>query len=182
VTLAAGTLTRAVGVAQAALTTPPNAASTQTRVFGDQTWSDAIHIPDCNKTDFTNDDNNPQCRSNTSDKLRYYYNWAYVNQNAATLCPSPWRMPSESDFSTLVSNLGGNTQSARDAIIAAWGYGGYAIGSSSSVINVSTLAYYWSSTVASSNTNNAYIMYYTSLNLTVDNTAKYLGFQVRCVL
>jgi hypothetical protein len=35
-----------------AQTTPRYAASTQTWTFGEQIWSDAIHIPECNKTDF----------------------------------------------------------------------------------------------------------------------------------
>jgi hypothetical protein len=176
VTLAAGTLTRAVGVAQAALTTPPNAASTQTWVFGEQTWSDAIQIPDCNKTDFTNDYNNPQCRSYTSDKLRYYYNWAYVNQNAATLCPSPWRVPSQADFNMLVSNTTAST------LHSDWGFGGYCM-SSGSVSYQGTSAYYWSSTENSSSTNNAYFLSYTSsIFYSQDNTYKNSGLQVRCVL
>jgi uncharacterized protein (TIGR02145 family) len=177
VTFTAGALASTVTVTQQR-DTPPYAASTQTRVFGDQTWSDAIQIPDCNKTDFTNDDNNPQCRSHTeSGKTWYYYNWAHVNQNAATLCPSPWRVPSQSDFSTLVSNLGGNNQTARDAIIAAWGYGGYAQGSSMGTVDSG--AYYWSSTENS--TTNAYNLYYGSSNLNMLFNTKYNGFQVRCV-
>jgi uncharacterized protein (TIGR02145 family) len=59
------------------------------------------------------------------------------------------------------------------------GYGGNANGSSMN--DVSTYAYYWSSTVNSSNTNNAYNLNYNSGNLNVTNLNKNYGLQVRCV-
>jgi uncharacterized protein (TIGR02145 family) len=174
VTLAAGTLTREVGVTQAALTTPPDAASTQTWVFGDQTWSDAIQIPDCDKSNFTNSYTEPHCRSYTgSGNTWYYYNWAYVNANVATLCPSPWRVPSQSDFNTLVNNTTHST------LISDWGYGGYATDDYVFVVNAD--GYYWSSTVYSSNTNYAYSLAYTWSDLGVYYGSKYDGLQVRCV-
>jgi hypothetical protein len=46
--------------------TPPHAASTATWVIGDQTWSDAIHIPACDKKDFKESETAPRCRSYTS--------------------------------------------------------------------------------------------------------------------
>jgi hypothetical protein len=153
-------------------TTPIYAASTRTWVFGTQTWSDAIHVPACNKNDYTNDYNNPQCRSYTEDGTTwYYYNWPYVNQNAAQLCPSPWRLPSLSDFSTLVSNTSGSV------LISAWGLGGLAYGGS---MDNPTYAYYWSST--QNGTNYAYVLNYSSGSLYVgSNASKLVGFQVRCV-
>jgi hypothetical protein len=149
------------------------AASTQTWTFGESplVWSDAIQIPECDKDDYDNHDTEPRCRSYMSDKLRYYYNWSYVNTNAATLCPSPWRVPSSSsDFSALV----GATD--RSTLINEWGYGGYARGSS--MENVSSRAYYWSSTDSG---NTAYYLLYYSDNLYVNYTSKVLGHQVRCV-
>jgi hypothetical protein len=150
---------------------PCHAASTNTWSYGSQTWSDAIHIPTCNKTSFTNRDD-PQCRSySESGNTWYYYNWPYVNQNAATLCPSPWRVPTQSDFSTLVNNTNYST------LINAWGYGGYAQGSS---MSNTSFAYYWSST--QNGTNYAYYLFYFSGDLFVSSNAyKYFGFQVRCV-
>jgi hypothetical protein len=74
--------------------TPPFAASTQTWTFGTQTWSDAIHIPGCRKTDFELSYTEPNCRSFTAGtNTWYYYNWAYVTQNATQLCPDPWSVP-----------------------------------------------------------------------------------------
>jgi uncharacterized protein (TIGR02145 family) len=154
---------------------PCHAASTNTWSYGSQTWSDAIHIPACNKPSFTESYTDPHCRSYTSGtNTWYYYDWPYVNQNAATLCPSPWRVPTSSDFSTLVSATNYST------LINAWGYGGYAYGSyGSSMADVSMRAYYWSSTQY--NTNDAYTLHYVSGGLNVTSVNKYYGFQVRCV-
>jgi uncharacterized protein (TIGR02145 family) len=186
VTFTAGTLTRAVAMTQAALTviTPPNAASTQTWVFGDQTWSDAIHIPNCNKSSFVDSYTDPQCRSYTENSTTwYYYNWPYVNVNAVALCPSPWRVPLQSDFGTLVSTLGGNTQSARDALIAAWGFTGYALGNS--VYKESDGTTYWSATGYDGDEayTLSYVGYY-AYGLYINPQSidlMYYGFPVRCV-
>jgi uncharacterized protein (TIGR02145 family) len=161
--------------------TPRYAASTQTWVFGDQTWSDAIHIPDCNKNSFTNSDTEPQCRSYTDGRsIWYYYNWTYVNQHADTLCPSPWHFPSKPDFSNLINNT------THFDLISAWGYGGYASGTSlfdsgSSIHVVSTYAYYWSSSESSAA--RAYDLYFTMDDNAISQhyLNKCHGFRVRCV-
>jgi hypothetical protein len=155
---------------------PSLAASTQIWTFDDQTWSDVIHCPECNKETFEYSFTEPQCRSYTEEgKTWYYYNWKYVNANKNTLCPSPWRVPTESDFSTLISD----TTITYSTLIDAWGYGGYALGTS--LFEVDTDAFYWSSTA--NGTNYAY-------NLGLDRSGnldlasgnhKYYGFQVRCV-
>jgi hypothetical protein len=46
--------------------TPPYAASAQTWTFGNQTWSDAIHMPGCNKESLI-DLYDPDCCSYTTD-------------------------------------------------------------------------------------------------------------------
>jgi hypothetical protein len=157
--------------------TPPFAASAETWAFGNQTWSDAIHMPTCNKETFEGSYTDPDCRSYTSGaNTWYYYNWPYVNQHAAMLCPSPWRTPTRGDFKTLASNTN-NT-----ALIGIWGYGGRAY--DSSIMNdVSTRAYYWSSTELSSNTNLAYRLYFGTSGYVYpqDTNYKDYGYQVRCV-
>ena len=152
---------------------PTYAASTQVWKLGTQTWSDRITVPECNKEDFITSNTDPDCRSiNDNGTLRYYYNWTYVIANATTMYPAPWRVPSQSDFNTLVGNASQND------LISAWGYGGFADGSSMSY--VSLLAYYWSSTENGSNY--AYLLFYYSGYLGVGNDVdKYTGFQVRCV-
>jgi uncharacterized protein (TIGR02145 family) len=180
VTFAAGTLNRTVAITQAAALpgTPPQAASTRTWTFGDQTWSDAIQVQECNKADFIESESVPDCRSYAdpeSGKTFYYYNWPYVRANAAHMCQANWRVPARTDFEELAASVDGATFGA------AWGgvYGGIAY--SSSVEYTGSGAYYWSSTVGSSNTNRAYYLNYYSGTLFVSGTFKYYGFQVRCV-
>jgi uncharacterized protein (TIGR02145 family) len=153
--------------------TPRYAASTKTWTFGTQTWSDVIRIPECNKNDFKNSSKEPQCRSYTSGgKTYYYYNWQYVTKNVATLCPSSWRVPTQSDFDVLVHNTTGA------ALAAAWGFGGLAGGSS--MRNESTHAYYWSSTEHLSGY--AYdLRYADDGTLEVNYYGEAYGFQIRCV-
>jgi hypothetical protein len=149
---------------------PPYAATTETWVFGGQTWSDAIHIPECGSPSFDDSYTEPQCRSYAG---RYYYNWPYVNQNASALCPSPWRVPAREDFETLTNNTDGN------ALSALWGYGGYA--NSNSMEYVNAYGFYWSSTELGSGSYYAYYLRYYSGNPYVANYDKYRGYQVRCV-
>jgi hypothetical protein len=156
------------------MATPSGAASTKTWSFGSSTlvWSDRINISACNKTSFPISYTDPYCRSYTVDGvLRYYYNWAYVNQNAATLCPSGWRVPTKEDFDALVGATNYST------LINEWGYGGDVY--DSSIYDPDTHGYYWSSTA--SGTNNAYYLDYLSGALLVTSYAKYDGRQVRCV-
>jgi hypothetical protein len=156
------------------------AASTQLWTIGSQTWSDVIQIPDCDKSDYidtdTDGNNYPYCRSHTdeSGKKRYYYNWKYVSQHAATLCSAPWHVPSSSDYSTLigVSDVFGLT------LANAWGAGGgYA--EESNMNEMDTYAYYWSATGYSSGS--AYYLRYSSGSLINSTINKYRGMQVRCV-
>jgi hypothetical protein len=146
------------------------AASTQTWTFGASTlvWSDAIHIPECNKNTFEDSSTEPQCRSYNT---WYYYNWPYVNQHAAILCPSPWRVPTKDDFDVLL----GVTNGA--ALGSEWGFGGYAYGSS--IFAVGNDGYYWSST--ENGTNYASFMSFHTSGAYTNNNNKYYGFQVRCV-
>jgi uncharacterized protein (TIGR02145 family) len=134
VTLTAGTLTRAVGVTQAARNPPPYAVSTQTWGIGDLTWSDRIVARSpwpgshCATTEYLDYEG------------RFYYNWNCVNAAAAMLCPSPWRVPTDDDFRTLFPTVSGTI------ITPGWGYGGYYYGGE--FHDVATHGYLWSSTVS----------------------------------
>jgi hypothetical protein len=157
--------------------TPPHAASTRTWTFGDQTWSDAIHMPDCNKTSYSDSygDNSgiPQCRSYTSGgDTFYYYNWMYLNQNEAALCPSPWRAPTSDDFRILAR------KADAVALSSAWGFGGYAVGVS--VRKAGTHAFYWAANERRFDTG-AWRFFYNSHRRYVESFRKYYGHQVRCV-
>jgi hypothetical protein len=173
ITITADTLNKTVKVIQAVYSL--HAASTQTWTFGSSTltWSDVIHIPECNKTTFGISNTEPACRSHTEGaNTWYYYNWPYVNANAHTLCPAPWRVPAREDFDALVA------VTTTGELSAVWGYGGLA---HSTVYDVSSQADYWSSTEV--DTGYAYYLLYRSCNtdLLVYSTTKELGHQVRCV-
>jgi uncharacterized protein (TIGR02145 family) len=153
-----------------------------------QLWSDAIAIPACNKTDFDGGDYpyKADCRNNPG-YAGYLYSWPYVNANAADLCPSPWRVPTRTDFTDMDEALGG-TGSYRDEsstfinanYIVSWGgsYGGYA--PSTSLDSQGPSGYYWSSTEDSATT--AYDLGFNSGSSNPSNyNYKRYGFQVRCV-
>jgi uncharacterized protein (TIGR02145 family) len=173
-------------------TIPPHAASTQTWIVGTSTliWSDVINVTaTCNKSDFGNSNTEPRCRSYTTDKLRYYYNWPYANQNADVLCPSPWRVPTILDFIALDKALGGTGVNRTDDFTSVvelytndWGgesYPGFAF--DATVTSVNWGANFWSATEQGPST--GYHLGYNPLGLTNPQqfNEKYYGLQVRCV-
>jgi hypothetical protein len=185
VTFTAGALTQQVSVTQEAAVF--YAASTQTWTFGQQIWSDAIHIPDCNKTTFPDSYTEPSCRSYKSGaNTRYYYNWPYVVANASTLCPSPWRVPSHDDHVILADNT------TDSELIREWGFGGLAYRSESNnyMIAVNTNALFWSSTenedehsIGVDYFEFSYALGYSSdwPDIDTSDTNKHYGLQMRCV-
>ncbi len=79
--------------------------STQTWVVGAQTWSAPVTATYCNKTAYSSPTSAPygtDCRNNTNGHL---FSWCMVKRYAAQLCPSPWRVPTTTDFCTLDKNL-----------------------------------------------------------------------------
>jgi hypothetical protein len=149
-------------------------SSSTTWSYGGLTWSDRVVGPSaCNKSNFSNDYTALNCRSYTGSDgvLRYYYNWPYVNANKSTMCPSPWRVPTQSDFNTLVSNTDATT------LINIWGYGGLA--SLTSILYSDTNSRYWSSMELDRTT--AYCLYYDSNKVNVSSSGRDYGEQVRCV-
>jgi hypothetical protein len=152
--------------------TPPLAVSTQTWTFGDQTWSDAIRIPACDKSDFISSITAPDCRSYTyRSNTWYYYNWSYVITNQEQLCPAPWHVPFRWELEILEKNT------TSEKLMTAWGLPGYAFGSS--MVNVGEDGYMWSPT--SGEVSSAACINYTSGKLQVVRPPKSYGFQVRCV-
>jgi uncharacterized protein (TIGR02145 family) len=173
--------------------TPRYAVSSRTwRIEGNgvsQTWSDHINVPACDKTDFdggTNDAPRADCRDNPNYNDLYLYSWQYVNQNASTLCPAPWRVPTKDDFIALDKVLGGTgswnlNKALVEKYINNWGgvYGGSI--SSSPFGYPGSYASYWSSTRLNSS-------YAYSLNFHTNGYVypqkfynQHFGFLLRCV-
>jgi uncharacterized protein (TIGR02145 family) len=90
-------------------------ASTQTWVIGAQTWSAPLKKAQagCTQTtDFGSITNPPMTAYYRSSELYnsssgYLYNWNCVNDYGYLLCPSPWRVPSNTDIGALHTALGG---------------------------------------------------------------------------
>jgi uncharacterized protein (TIGR02145 family) len=120
ITFAAGLVNKSVVITQQ-LNPTLYPASNMTWTFGNQTWSDNIHCLECNDEYFSwRNDTDVYCNSYTWEgKTRYYYTWDFVNTYKTKLCPSPWRVPTYSDF----SNLTNSTNNA--ALLQAWGRGGH---------------------------------------------------------
>jgi uncharacterized protein (TIGR02145 family) len=169
-------------------TTPPGAASTQTWVIGDQTWSAPLQKAQTGCKDTTYISSTPSYRSSGLNiGSGYLYNGPCISNRAAELCPSPWRVPTRSDFCTLITYLGGTCTNGsqpgiRDILMAStgspsWGgvYGGYA--ANENLYNTTSRAYYWAADL------------YYSMNIyssgfvgpQVTNSSSNIGYQVRCV-
>jgi hypothetical protein len=110
--------TAAVGTLTVYEPNTPHAASTQTWTYGAQTWSDVVVVNpvECIQPDTLS----------TTDYLaaeyqehygHVYYKWACVVAAQATLCPAPWRVPSEADFHKIAA-------AGWDWLSANWGFGG----------------------------------------------------------
>jgi hypothetical protein len=186
VKVSAGAASKALTVTQEALpipVLPDHAASNKVWKYGDQVWSDAIHVPACKEATFGNSLTEPHCRSYTaSGNTWYYYNWAYVNQNAETLCQNPWRVPDKEDFEALVAAV--NTKAA--LLYAAWGYGGNADSVNGNISDAGSLIGYWSSTPNVNDNTQAYalvahVSWGEEVGVAGWGSRAQHGFQVRCV-
>jgi uncharacterized protein (TIGR02145 family) len=167
--------------------TPQYAVSTKTWTVGTQTWSDVINIPSCNKSTYTATATTADCRNNGS--YGYLYSWMYVKNNASTLCPSPWHVPTSAEFCTLDKALS-NTSTCNNRVTSsaqapyygsAWGgtKGGYCH-SNGSLDSQGLRGYFWTATESSSSS--AYVGYIGTEHLYPQNTmSKNYGALVRCV-
>jgi uncharacterized protein (TIGR02145 family) len=124
------------------------------------------------------------------------YNWYAVS--SGKLCPTGWHVPTDADWTTLTTNLGGelvsggmlkemsldywiipNTGATNETLFTALP-GGYRTEPGES-LNIKSYGYWWSST--SVNTTVAYnrYMYYGSKAVTRSFVSKQYGLSVRCI-
>ncbi|MCL2028454.1 MAG: hypothetical protein FWG79_08230, partial [Bacteroidales bacterium] len=74
-----------------------------------QVWSGVVTASNCNsRAIFTSGNTVTDCRNSTNGFSGDYFNFCLVLRHAATLCPSPWRVPTCQDFIELDVALGGN--------------------------------------------------------------------------
>ena len=154
---------------------PTDAATGWVWTFGDQNWSDQIAVTSCNATPSISP--SPICGNRELDGVRYYYyNWHYVNQNSATMCPDGWRLPVHGDWSTL------NGSTTAQNLWSVWGKAGYYEYWSDSAggwAGDGTLQL-WTSTVGES-TNTMYIVFVGNWGIEYGQRNEKSGIQVRCV-
>ena len=89
--------------------------TTTTWAIGNQVWSDAVTATACNKETFdagasnfwTGGDFYADCRTNPGFP-GHLFSWCAVARFANQLCPYPWRVPTQQDFSNLDFALGGD--------------------------------------------------------------------------
>jgi hypothetical protein len=178
VTVTAGTLNEAISVTQdAAVATPPNAASTLTWTFEESNliWSAPIQISDCNKEDFSDSSTEPRCRSylHTNGTTYYYYNWPYVNANKTTMCPDPWRVPEKADFDELIAHT------TKEALRQLWTPAGF-VERSNNPDGIGNNGRMWSATDVAESAN-AYRLWFDTAKIEITASGKRYGLEVRCV-
>jgi hypothetical protein len=115
ITVTAGTENRTVTVKQASapVPAPPHAQSEQTWTFGNipTVWSDFINVSNCAGTPWVAGLYTvPIAQCTSADpfedgNIYYYYTWPYVRDNAATLCPAPWRLPTPAEGQEMAEYL-----------------------------------------------------------------------------
>ncbi|MDR2362731.1 MAG: fibrobacter succinogenes major paralogous domain-containing protein [Prevotellaceae bacterium] len=160
-----------------AIAVPPGSDPASTFTCGSQIWSGALRNgANCTDTSSLSGEIvyawqlSPQY-FNYSSNYGYYYNWACVNMYGDTLCPSPWRVPTQNDFNTLANCTSATT------LCYTWGLTCRISGNT--LDDEVSYAYYWSSTPQGELY--AFFFYFDcSVMHTVYSYLTY-GLQVRCV-
>ncbi|MEI7420602.1 MAG: FISUMP domain-containing protein [Prolixibacteraceae bacterium] len=124
------------------------------------------------------------------------YNWYTVN--TGKLCPTGWHVPSDSEWSTLTTFLGGVTVSGgklKETGITHWttpntnatnesGFTGLPGGQRftyGTFDQIGVIGYWWSSTESNANQSfGRYLNYGSNITVTISNN-KYFGFSIRCL-
>jgi uncharacterized protein (TIGR02145 family) len=174
----------------------PPYSGTLTWTVGTQIWSGALSNPvtGCTSATVFGPTNPPTVAYYRSEELYddsgYLYNWKCSNEQRSNLCPSPWRLPKQSDFVALDIALGGN--GGQRVVSSDWlnatyvGLWGARFGKTLSAYESNVFIYnkfsYWADQLQGGSAGNAY------LRLSEDNDlcpicSSYwnVGCQLRCV-
>jgi uncharacterized protein (TIGR02145 family) len=132
-----------------------------------------------------------------ANKITYgaLYNWYAVNTDK--LCPTGWHVPSNTEWTTLTTNLGGETVSGgklKEAGTIHWDSpntgatneskftalpGGYRPGGN--FMSIGTTGYWWSSTESTATNASYLIMWCTFSSTAISSVIKTDGMSVRCL-
>lgn len=149
----------------------------KTKKIGKQVWMAENLNYETSNGSWCYDDTPANCK-----KFGRLYDW----ETAKSVCPAGWRLPSKSDFETLLSNVGSSGSNAYHALIDGGSsgfsalFGGWRNHNGYS-FDIGNYAYWWSSSESStfnawnlfmsSYRQNAYLYYYSTA----------WGFSVRCL-
>lgn len=126
------------------------------------------------------------------------YNWKavdYIEQNKATLLPSGWHVPTESEWTTLLTAVGGaSVAGAKLKSFSDWSSGNgddpygmsiYPCGDYSTVINeyenINVKTWFWTATENSASNNAEYVSFSAGDDAHQDHNPKSVGYSVRLV-
>jgi len=115
-------------------------------------------------------------------KYGYLYNW----ETAKYACPSGWRLPSKSDFETLLNNFGGIGVAAYQALLPGGSsgfsatFGGFR-GSNANFVNIGKSADFWSSSAYGESYACGLILYRSGSRAYFYDLGKSCGLSVRCL-
>jgi uncharacterized protein (TIGR02145 family) len=144
--------------------------------IGNQTWMAENLNYSTSSGSWCYDDNKSNC-----DK----YGRLYDRQTAKNVCPSGWRLPSKTDFETLLINVGGSGSNAYNALLETGNSGFSALRggwryNDGNFDGIRSNGYWWSS---SENDNyNTWSLYMSSLNQKAEmSDYEESGFSVRCI-
>lgn len=125
------------------------------------------------------------CYNNSNDNCNKYgrlYDW----ETAKTVCPTGWKLPSKTDFETLLNNVGGSGSNAYKALMPSGSsgfsalFGGWRY-STGLFINIGSSGYFWSSSPNDSDSawSLNVLSYFKNANVYYNNRS--VGFSVRCI-
>ena len=169
--------------------------------IGGRMWSRPVFVSSCDKTGFNGGSNgnfNSDCRRSHATDRNYpdygdLFSWCAVVRYASSLCPAPWRVPTNSDFCDLDNALGGpspctavgtahSTSGVAAKYVSQWSgaRGGFYNTGSSGIVYQGSYGYYWAS--SEYNDDNGFRMYFNSSEAGPQAwNIKSLGYAVRCV-
>jgi hypothetical protein len=174
-TASSGTITVLNSVATS--TDGPNTAyTTKTWIIDPLIWSDRlIAAPtECASTSTLATNFLPPPQYVVSDG-RYYYNWDCASAASATLCPSPWRLPTRAEVTVLTSAV------SAIQISEAWGLQGYYAAVETDVEDENETGYWTSERITGGSTNWGYAARYTDVSWLKDTGQRRMGYLIRCV-
>ncbi len=145
--------------------------------IGDQVWMAENLNYETSSGSWCYDDDSSNC-----EKYGRLYDW----ETAKTVCPKGWRLPTKSDFETLLDNVGGDKEEAYNtlkdggssgfnALLAGWRE------SDGSFVSVDKTGWWWTSTEYT--VANAWSMFVNNNEYTdiYNGDNKNLGLSVRCL-